>query len=126
MVGGSQRLWLSLLTTAVIALAFQPLRERAQRLANRLVYGRRATPYEALSQFSEHLSQTFSQEDVLERMARILAQGTGAQRREVWVPARPRLVLASSSPPVAEPVTPVTMQNGSLPPLPRDIVLPAG
>ena len=55
-VGGSQRLWLSLVTTAVIALAFQPLRERAQRLANRLVYGRRATPYEALSQFSEHLS----------------------------------------------------------------------
>jgi len=123
-VGGSQRLWLSLVTTAVIALAFQPLRERAQRLANRLVYGRRATPYEALSQFSEHLSQTFSQEDVLERMARILAQGTGAQRSEVWVRAGQRLVLASSSPPIAEPVTPLTMQNGSLPPLPRDIVVP--
>ncbi len=123
-VGGSQRLWLSLVATAVIALAFQPLRERAQRLANRLVYGRRATPYEALSQFSEHLSQTFSQEDVLERMARILAQGTGAQRSEVWVRAGQRLVLASSSPPVAEPVTPLTMQNGTLPPLPRDIVVP--
>jgi signal transduction histidine kinase len=124
LVGGSQRLWLSLLTTAVIALAFQPLRDRAQRLANRLVYGRRATPYEALSQFSEHLSETFSHEDVLDRMARVLAQGTGAQRSEVWVRAGERLVLASSSPPEAEPSAPLAMQNGSLPPMERDIVVP--
>ena len=123
-VGGSQRLWLSLVTTAVIALAFQPLRERAQRLANRLVYGRRATPYEALSQFSEHLSETYSQEDILDRMTRILAQGTGAQRAEAWVRAGQRLVLASSSPPTAEPSMPLTMQNGSLPTMERDIVVP--
>src|SRR5205823_3493422 len=123
-VGGSQRLWLSLVTTAVIALAFQPLRERAQRRANRLVYGRRATPYEALSQFSEHLSETYSQEDILDRMTRILAQGTGAQRAEAWVRAGQRLVLASSSPPTAEPSMPLTMQNGSLPTMERDIVVP--
>jgi signal transduction histidine kinase len=124
LVGGSQRLWLSLLTTAVIALAFQPLRDRAQRLANRLVYGRRATPYEALSQFSEHLSETFSHEDVLDRMARILAQGTGAQRSEVWVRAGQRLILASSSPPAAEPPTPLVMQNGTLPDMQRDMIVP--
>jgi signal transduction histidine kinase len=124
LVGGSQRLWLSLVTTAVIALAFQPLRDRAQRLANRLVYGRRATPYEALSQFSEHLSETYSQEDILDRMTRILAQGTGAQRAEAWVRAGPRLILASSSPPLAVPLTPLTMQNGSLPAMQRDIVVP--
>jgi signal transduction histidine kinase len=123
-VGGSRRLWLSLLTTAVIALAFQPLRDRAQRLANRLVYGRRATPYEALSQFSEHLSETYSQEDILDRMTRILAQGTGAQRAEAWVRAGQRLILASSSPPADEPSTPLAMQNGSLPPMSRDIVVP--
>jgi signal transduction histidine kinase len=123
LVGGSQRLWLSLLTTAIIALAFQPLRDRAQRLANRLVYGRRATPYEALSQFSEHLSETYSHEDILERMARILAQGTGAERAEVWVRAGQRLVLASSSPPAAEPLAPLIMQNGTLPEMPRDTVV---
>src|SRR3989454_11569566 len=123
-VGGSQRLWLSLVTTAVIALAFQPLRERAQRLANRLVYGRRATPYEALSQFSEHLSETYSHEDILDRMSRILAQGTGAERAEVWVRAGQRLVLASASPPSPEPVTPVAMHNGTLPQMQRDTVVP--
>src|SRR5438309_2546581 len=123
MVGGSQRLWLSLLTTAVIALAFQPLRQRAQRLANRLVYGRRATPYEALSQFSEHLSETYSHEDILDRMSRILAQGTGAERAEIWVRAGQRLVLASASPPSPEAVTPMAMQNGTLPQMPRDTVV---
>jgi signal transduction histidine kinase len=124
-VGGNRRLWLSLLTTAVIALAFQPLRDRAQHLANRLVYGKRATPYEALSQFSEHLSETYSEEDILDRMTRILAQGTGAQRAEAWVRAGQRLILASSSPPPTdEPSTPLAMQNGSLPPMSRDIVVP--
>ena len=124
LVGGSQRLWLSLVTTAVIALAFQPLRQRAQRLANRLVYGRRATPYEAMSQFSEHLSETYSHEDILDRMARVLGQGTGAERAEVWVRAGQRLVLASSSPAAAEATMPLTMRNGTLPPMPRDTVVP--
>ena len=124
LVGGSQRLWLSLLTTAGLALAFQPLRDRAQRLANRLVYGKRATPYETLSQFSEHLSATYSHEDILDRMARILAQGTGAERAEVWVRAGQRLVLASSSPQAPEPLTPLVMQNGALPDMHRDTVVP--
>jgi signal transduction histidine kinase len=124
MIGSNQRFLLSLLATAVIALAFQPLRQRAQQLANRLVYGKRATPYEALSQFSEHLSETYSHEDILDRMARILAQGTGAERAEVWVRAGHRLVLASSSPKGAEPLTPLVMQNGALPNLQRDTVVP--
>lgn len=124
LVGGSQRLWLSLVTTAVIALVFQPLRDRAQRLANRLVYGKRATPYEALSQFSEHLSETYSHEDILDRMARILGEGTGAEQAEVWVRAGHRLMLASSSPKAAEPPTTLVMQNGTLPNMPRDTVVP--
>jgi signal transduction histidine kinase len=98
LVGQSRQLLLSLITTAIIALAFQPLRERAQRLANRLVYGKRATPYETLSEFSEHLSETFLQEDLLDRMARLLAQGTGAERAEIWVRGGSRLLLASAWP----------------------------
>src|SRR6266508_5755880 len=39
----------SLLATAIVAVAFQPIRRRAQQIANRLVYGERATPYEVLS-----------------------------------------------------------------------------
>jgi len=123
LVGRSQQLLLSLVTTAIIALAFQPLRERAQRLANRLVYGKRATPYETLSEFSEHLSETFSQEDLLDRMARLLALGTAAERAEIWVRAGSRLVLASASPAAAGLAgRELPMANGALPDLPGDWV----
>ena len=124
LIGSNQRFLLSLVATALIALAFQPLRQRTQQLANRLVYGKRATPYEALSQFSEHLSETYSHEDILDRMARILGEGTGAERAEVWVRAGHRLVLASSSPKTAEPLAPLVMQNGALPTMQRDTVVP--
>jgi len=124
LIGSSQRFVLSLLATAVIALAFQPLRQRAQHFANRLVYGKRATPYETLSQFSLHLSQTYSDEDILDRMSRILAQGTGAERAEVWVRAGSRLMLASSSPPSNGTAPELPLKDGSLPDLQRDTVVP--
>src|SRR5207237_917891 len=63
--------------SGAVALAFQPVRNRVQRLANRLVYGNRATPYEVLSSFSR-LAESFASEDVLSRTAQILSEGTGA------------------------------------------------
>ncbi|HEU5224582.1 MAG TPA: histidine kinase, partial [Actinomycetota bacterium] len=75
----------SLIATAVVAVAFQPIRRRAQQIANRLVYGDRATPYEVLSRFSEHVGETYSDEDILPRMARLLAEGTGATSAVVWL-----------------------------------------
>ena len=78
-------LGLSILATAVVAVAFQPVRDRIQRLANRLVYGRRATPYEILSEFSQRMGASYATEDVLPRMARILAEGTGAAEARVWL-----------------------------------------
>ena len=75
----------SLIATAVVAVAFQPIRRRAQQIANRLVYGERATPYEVLSRFSEQVGETYSGEDILVRMARLLAEGTGATSAIVWL-----------------------------------------
>ena len=83
--GARPNLGLSILATAVVAVAFQPVRERVQRLANRLVFGRRATPYEALSEFAGRMGGTYAAEDMLPRMARILAEGTGADRAVVWL-----------------------------------------
>ena len=76
---------LSLVATAIVAVAFQPIRERAQRFANRLVYGERATPYEVLSRFSEQVGETYSGEDIQVRMVRLLAEGTGATSAGVWL-----------------------------------------
>ena len=79
--------FLSAVAAAVVALAFQPVRRRAQRLANRLVFGRRATPYEVLSGFSDRLGEAYSVDDVLPRMARVLGEGIGADRVAVWLRA---------------------------------------
>ncbi len=122
-VGSSRQLLLSIVATVLIAVTFQPVRQRTQQFVNRLVYGKRATPYETLSQFSEHLSETFSQEDILERMARLLAEGTGAERAEVWVRSGPRLLLAASSPQQVSTVE-LPMSNGTLPALERDRMVP--
>jgi signal transduction histidine kinase len=83
--GGKPNLALSIIATAIVAVAFQPVRERVQRVANRLVYGKRATPYEVLSQFSERVAESYAADDVLPRMARVLAEGTGAARADVWL-----------------------------------------
>ena len=67
--GGRPNLVLSIVATAVVAVGFQPVRERLQKVANRLVYGKRATPYEVLSEFSERVAGTYAGEQVLPRMA---------------------------------------------------------
>ena len=78
LVGSGGNVFLSAAAAAAVAVAFQPARRRAQRVADRLVYGERATPYEVLSGFSERLAETYSVDDVLPRMARVLAEGVGA------------------------------------------------
>jgi signal transduction histidine kinase len=77
-IGSRANAVLSAIAAAVVALAFQPARRWARRLADHLVYGERATPYEVLSRFSDRLAESYSIEDVLPRMSRVLAEGVGA------------------------------------------------
>ena len=56
-----------------IAVLFQPLRRRAQLLANRIVYGQRATPYQVLSDFARDMADQLDVDVALERMASVLA-----------------------------------------------------
>jgi len=97
-VGSSRSPFLTVLAAAVIALAFNPVRERAKRFANRMVYGKRATPYEVLSEFAGRMAETYSVDDVLPRMARILAEATGAVRADVWLRVGPELRAEGSWP----------------------------
>jgi signal transduction histidine kinase len=76
---------LAALAAAVVAVAFQPARQWAGRLANRVVYGRRATPYQVLSDFARRIGGAYADEDVLPEMAQIVAAGTGAERVVVWL-----------------------------------------
>jgi signal transduction histidine kinase len=83
--GGRGNLALSIVATGVIAFAFQPVKEWVNKLANRLVYGKRATPYEVLSSLGNRMSTTVATEELLPLLARIVAEGTGATRADVWL-----------------------------------------
>jgi signal transduction histidine kinase len=88
----------SIAATAVIAVAFEPVRQRAQRWADRVAYGKRASPYEVLSDLTQRLATTESAQGLLDRTARRLADGTGAERAGVWVAGSGRFRLAGRWP----------------------------
>jgi len=110
---------LSFVAAAVVALLFQPVLRRARRLADRVVYGHRATPYEVLSEFSDRVGGTYAADDVLSRMARIVAEGVGAARGDVWLLVGDRLRVAASWPSDAERSSAVALSEGRLPALPN-------
>ncbi|HYG72312.1 MAG TPA: histidine kinase [Actinomycetota bacterium] len=119
LVGDERSEALSILATVVVAIAFQPVRERVQRVANRLVYGTRATPYDVLSHLSARMTGSFETEDVLPRLARVLVQGTGAARVEVWLRVGGHLRLAAASPHAEGETTEVIgVTDDSLPAIP--------
>ena len=55
----------ALLAAGVVAVVFQPLRERLQRGVNRLLYGQRDEPYAVLSQLGQRLEATLAPDAVL-------------------------------------------------------------
>jgi signal transduction histidine kinase len=123
--GGQPNLALSIVATAIVAVAFQPVRERLQKAANRVVYGKRATPYEVLSHFSERVAETYAAEDALPRMARVLAEGTGAKRAQVWLRAGALLRPAATWPETTGAVEePVPVHGDTLPGLPGEEAVP--
>ena len=76
---------LTVAAAVTIAVLFQPVRQRARLVANRLVYGQRATPYQVLADFAEDMAGQLDFDTALDRMASILAGATGAVRVEIWV-----------------------------------------
>lgn len=64
----------SLLATGLVAVLFQPLRERLQRGANRLLYGERDDPYTVLSRLGQRLEATLETDALLPALAESVAQ----------------------------------------------------
>lgn len=80
-VGG--RTGLSIAATVLVAVAFDPLRSRLQRIANRLVYGERASPYDVMADVSHRLAGMTSPAQALPAIAEAVARGVGAERARV-------------------------------------------
>ena len=97
-----------------IAVLFQPLRRRAQLLANRIVYGQRATPYQVLSDFAQDMADQLDVDVALDRLASVLAAATGAVRVEVWVRVGPRLRPQATWPHGSTPSAPVPLAGSAV------------
>ena len=118
-VGGKGSGVASLAATVIVVLAFQPVSRWARRLADRLVYGERATPYEVLSGLSDRFGASYSTEDVLPRLVQILAAGTGATQAGVWLRVGPDLRCAARWPSDAdEAMADVRLARDDLPEFP--------
>ena len=90
---------LTIAAAVTIALLFQPLRRRTQLFANRLVYGQRATPYQALSDFAGDIAGQIDLAEAVDRMVSVLARATGADRAEAWIRVGTELRPAAIWPP---------------------------
>jgi len=117
LVGNRRSPLLTALAAAVVAVAFQPARQRARRLANRVVYGRRATPYQVLSDFAQRIGGTYAAGDVLPQMARTVAAGTGAEQVVVWLRVGDELRAEASSAGGVD-AAPLPVGGQAMPPLP--------
>ncbi len=94
-----------------LGIAFRPAMRIGRRVADRVVYGRRATPYEVLTEFSERVGDSYATEDVLPRMAQVLGEGSGAEVARVWLRSGRYLHQAAAWPADAVSHDPVSVSD---------------
>jgi signal transduction histidine kinase len=114
---------IAIVASVAAGLAFWPAVKLARRVADRLVYGRRATPYEVLSEFSHRVGGSYASEDVLPRMAAILAGAVGATRAVVWLRVGGVVRPSGIAPADAPEPDPVALRGDELPGIPSDAVI---
>ena len=81
--GNAAGFWPSLLATAAVAVAFQPLRGKVIQVADRVAFGSAAAPYEALAEFSRQLGGRPSPATLLPAMAQAAGQAVNARHAVV-------------------------------------------
>jgi signal transduction histidine kinase len=92
---------ISLVATGLIAVAFQPLRERLQRAVNQLTYGERDDPYAVLSRLGERLEATLAPETVLPTIVQTATEALKLPYAEIALYHDGALVTAATAGQVA-------------------------
>jgi signal transduction histidine kinase len=75
----------SLVATGIVAVLFQPLRDRLQRAANRMVYGDRDEPYAVLSRLGQRLEATLASGSVLPTIVETVVEGMKVPHAEIFI-----------------------------------------
>jgi len=96
---------LTLAAAVLVAVTFEPARQRLRRLSNRLVYGQRCSPGEAVSRLAVQIGQDREPADLLAGLAEVVRAGTGATAAVVWLRVESTWQPVAASPgPAGEPV----------------------
>lgn len=102
LIGDTKSQTLRIAATALVAVGVQPAWSLLQRVANRIVYGRRATPYEVMAEFGHRMAGVPSADHVLPDMAEAAARGVGARAARVRLFLEEGRTRAATWPPHTE------------------------
>ena len=104
-------LLISLVATGLVAMLFQPLRERLQRGINRLIYGQRDEPYAAVSRLGERLGAALEPEAVPPTIVQTVREALKLPYAAIALPRDGgfEVVAASGEPPVGPPDDPLVL-----------------
>jgi signal transduction histidine kinase len=113
LIGSRGNLTLSIITTGIVAVAFQPIRERVQRGVNHLLYGDRDDPYAILTRLGQRLEGALAHEDVLPGIVRTLTEALRLPYAAILLQDGPQAVQAAvaGSPVVGVTRLPLIYQN---------------
>ncbi len=99
----------AIIVTAVLAFAFQPVRARLQRIADRWVFGERPTPISAVADFDRSIREPGAGAELNERLAETVRQAGRLRWVTVDLPPEPSF---TSGDPSGEPVHVAEIRNG--------------
>lgn len=85
-----------LAATGIIAVLFQPLRDRLQRLVNRLLYGERDDPAKVLTRLAHHLTTVDQPTVILPNLVQTIAYTLKIPYVGIWLPVDDQMELAAS------------------------------
>jgi signal transduction histidine kinase len=111
---GSERtlLLLSMAASAGAAIAYQPARSWLTDRANRVVYGERVSPDEALRTWGSRLTRSIPLDELLLQLAEALRKSMQLSRAQIWVGADGHYEVAAMVP--HRPTAPYTLGDKEL------------
>ncbi|MGH2725012.1 MAG: histidine kinase [Actinomycetota bacterium] len=109
---------LALLAAFLVGALTAPLWRLSRRIADRVVFGGRANPYEVLATFGGRMAGEYSTDEVLPRMAEVLGTATGATRALIWLRVGGELRPSGVWPEAPVPEGPLPMRDDALPAFP--------
>ncbi|MGH2674439.1 MAG: histidine kinase [Actinomycetota bacterium] len=116
--GGSGGATIALAAAFAVGALTVPMWRLSRRIADRVVFGGRATPYEVLTGFAKRMAHGYSTDDVLPQMATVLGAATGAEQAVVWLRVGGELRPSGAWPAETVPRSPLALPGDALPAFP--------